>query len=236
MYTTNGSSFTKIDTSAPNFKLVDNRVQTIWIDNNCTRRLIGTKGGFSACPTGIPCQNFTTANGLPENDVVSIAQACNGDIWVGMRDSGVAIYSGTTIKGRLTTANGLTSNRIGSISFAGGNCTGYVATVDGNIAVTDTSFHVTNILDGINDPAASSSEVHIYPQPSGTELTFLFGSEIANADIYLTDISGRQVKTIAVRNATMTTVDISSMPEGLYFYRLISGSQQLKVGKVEVMR
>lgn len=237
VYTTDGSSFTKIDTSAPNFKLVDNRVQAIWIDNNCNRRLIGTKAGFSECPTGIPCQNFTIANGLPENDVTSIAMACNGNIWVGMRDSGIVIFNGTnTIIGRLTTANGLTSNQVRSIALTGGNCNGYVGTVDGNIAVTDTTNHVTNVLNGVTDISANAPDVHVYPQPSGTQLSFRMGKEYTDAEIYITDVSGRQMKHIPVRNASLITTDVSALPEGLYFYRLTNDGQQLKTGKVEVMR
>lgn len=236
IYTTDGSTFSKVDTTIPNFQLVNNHVQAICIDNNCARRLIGTRGGFSECPTGIPCQNFTTANGMPQNDVTAVAMACNGDIWVGTRDSGIVVFSNATIKGRITTANGLTSDKITSISFTGGICTGYVGTTDGNVVVTDTADHVVNILNGVNDVSTSSFDVHVYPQPSGSQLTFRFAKELTNAEIYLTDISGRQLQDVPVRNASILTMDVSSLPSGLYFYRLISDSQQLRTGKVQVMR
>ena len=238
-YTINaGTTFTKIDTSGPDFKLVDNRVNAICIDNNCTRLMIGTMGGLSICPVGIPCQNITTANGLPENNVTSISEDCHGYIWVGTPDSGIVIFNspGTTIVGRITTANGLTNNQITSISFAGGDCTGYVSMGDGNLGVVDTSYQVTQIINGVNNISQSNFDVKVYPQPSGSQITFLFGSELTDGNIYLTDISGRSIRNISISNTSIISTDVSSLSEGLYFYTISADGQQLKTGKVEVVR
>jgi hypothetical protein len=238
-YTPNsGTSFTKIDTSGADFKLVDNRVNTICIDNNCTRIMIGTQGGLSICPIGMNCQSITTANGLPENNVTSISEDCHGYIWVGTPDSGIVIFNspGTAIVGRITTSNGLTNDRITSISFAGGDCVGYVSMGDGNLAVVDTNYQVTQIINGVNDVNQSNFDVKVYPQPSASQVTFLFGTQLSDGDIYLTDISGRSVRNIPISNTSIVNTNVSTLSEGLYFYTVLSGGQQLKTGKLEVAR
>jgi len=231
-----GTSFTKIDTSGADFKLVDNRVNTICIDNNCTRMMIGTMGGLSICPVGTPCQSITTANGLPENNVTSISEDCHGYIWVGTPDSGIVVFNspGTAIVGRITVANGLTNNQITSISFAGGDCVGYVSMGDGNLAVVDTSYQVTQTINGVNNISRSDFNVRVYPQPSSSQITFLFGSEMTDGNIYITDISGRSVRNISINNTSVINADVSALTQGLYFYTINSGGQQLKTGKLLV--
>jgi ligand-binding sensor domain-containing protein len=238
-YTSNaGTTFTKIDTTGADFKLVDNRVNTICIDNNCTRMMIGTLGGLSICPIGVNCQNITTANGLPENNVTSISEDCHGYIWVGTADSGVVVFNspGTTIVGRITVANGLTNNQITSVSFAGGDCVGYVSMGDGNLAVVDTNEQVTQIINGVNTVSPSNFDVKVYPQPSSNQLTFLFGKELPDGNIDLMDISGRSVRNISINNTSVINTDVSALSEGLYFYTILSEGQLLKTGKLEVVR
>ena len=234
-YTKDYSTFIKIDTTVPNSKLVDNRVTTIYRDNGCNRYLIGTRGGLSFCPEGVPCQNFTTANGLPQNFVTSIAVDCHGDIWVGMKDSGVVVYH-TPGFTRITTANGLSDNQITSISFPQGECKARIASADGNISVLDSNKNVVQILNAIADVTTDQLMVSIYPQPASGKVNFVLGKELANGEITLTDLSGRAVQNLSIRNATSISADVSSLPDGLYFYRISSDGQQLKTGKVQVMR
>jgi ligand-binding sensor domain-containing protein len=231
-----GTTFTKIDTTGADFKLVDNRVNAICIDNNCTRMMIGTMGGLSICPVGIPCQSITIANGLPENNVTSVSEDCHGYIWIGTPDSGIVVLNGqgSAIVGRITVANGLTNNQITSISFAGGDCVGYVSMGDGNLAVVDTNYQVTQTINGLNAVNQSGFDVKVYPQPSSGQITFLFGSELTDGNIYLTDISGRPVRNISINNTSIVNTDVSTLSEGLYFYIISSGSLQLKTGKLLV--
>ncbi|MCW3127510.1 MAG: serine/threonine protein kinase [Bacteroidetes bacterium] len=234
-YTKDYVNFVTIDTSGPNFRLVDNRVNTIYKENQCNRYLVGTKGGFSMCPEGVPCQNFTTANGLPQNDVTTIGVGCNGVIWIGMRDSGVAVFNNPTFT-RITGADGLSDMHVTSISFTGGNCTAHVATGDGNIAVVDSGRHVVQVLNGVADVSANVQTVSVYPQPASNEVNFVFGQQVESGGLMLTDLSGRMVQDLSVKGATNIIANVSSLPQGLYFYRLTSDGQMVKTGKVQVMR
>ena len=233
-----------IDTSQPHGKLVDNRITALLVDNSCQGIHIGTKGGYSFCRDSanhiLPCINFTTANGMPQNTITSIAQSCNGQIWVGTKDSGIVIFSShppLTIVGRITTANGLSDNRIKSVAFASDTAChrAWVSMQDSQIAVVDTNGHVVKFVNGIQDPSATTIDVLVYPQPSVDKVNFVFPRNLT-ADMYLTDMSGRILSLTAIKNTPTTMVDIASFPTGLYFYRIYTGSQLLKAGKLQVIR
>jgi hypothetical protein len=236
---TAGGTFVKIDTSLPGYKLVDNRVTTILRDNNCNVFLIGTMGGFSICPRGQQCRNFTTANGLPQNEVTSLGQDCNGNVYIGTRDSGVVIFSNPNTFTRLTTSNGLTDNHVTAISFSGGqgsDCSGYIGTRDGNLAQVDSNKVVVRVLNGVADVSIDVYTVNVYPQPSGTQVTFALGRELNSGELSLTDLSGRTVQTLSITNRSTITADVSMLPQGLYFYRLADSGRTVKTGKVQIVR
>ncbi|HLP50748.1 MAG TPA: T9SS type A sorting domain-containing protein [Chitinophagales bacterium] len=234
-YTTNGVNYTYIDTTPANQKLVDNRVNAIAVDNNCVAKFIGTKGGFSVCPVANPCQNFTTANGLPQNDITSIATGC-GKIWLATRDSGVVVFTPPSTFTRVTMANGLPDNNITAIAVNPANCMAYIGTADGNITLVDTARNVLNVLSGIEKVNRHSFVVSVYPQPAAGQLNFIFENEIAIGELHITDISGRMVTVAQLRNAARATADVSALPSGLYFYQLYSSNQLIKTGKAEVIK
>ncbi|MDB5284485.1 MAG: hypothetical protein JWO06_3560 [Bacteroidota bacterium] len=234
-HTSDGINFSYVDTSAPHGHLVDNRVNVVVIDNQCNRKIIGTKGGLSLCPNGPPCQNFTTANGLPQNDITAVAEGCNGEIWIGTRDSGVVIYNNSTFS-RITSANGLSSDKVTSLSVTGAGCSVWIGMADGNIAALDSNKNVVGILSGIEKVKAASFGVHVFPQPANSQVNFLFETELNQAELYITDISGRQVQAVSINNRSNALVDVTNLSSGMYFYQLQSSGQMLKAGKVQVVR
>jgi ligand-binding sensor domain-containing protein len=237
LFTDNGSSYLNIDTGVAHFGLINNHVTVVNRDNICTndRWLLGTQGGFSICPDSLPCQNFTTANGLPQNYITSISQDCNGNIWIGTADSGIVVYKNSTFT-RVTTASGLTSNNIKAIAFEAGSCTGFIATADGNIAQVDTAGQISQVLTAISTVGASDISVNVYPQPSDSRANFVFGKTILNGEMYLTDINGRSVQTLSIRNTNRLSVDISALTDGLYFYHISAADMPLKTGKLQVTK
>lgn len=233
--TLNGVNFNFIDTSMAFGKLVDNRVNTLTRDNACQARLVGTKGGFSRCPTnGTSCQNFTTAQGLPQNDITAIAEDCQGRIWLGTRDSGMVVYDEEVFE-RLTTANGLPDNHISTIGIKPGSCTFWVGMKDGNIAVIDSTKTVVEVLSTIGKVNADDIKVRIYPIPASDKLNFVFDQQL-NADFHLTDINGREVYYESMHNSLFVNPDVSALSQGMYFYRLENEGKVLKAGKVSVAR
>lgn len=231
-----GTNFSIIDTAVANQKLVDNRINVLTRDNACQSRLVGTKGGFSKCPTNntIPCQNFTTAQGLPQNDITAIAEDCQGRIWLGTRDSGMVVYDEEVFT-RLTTADGLPDNRITTVGMSPQDCKFYIGTKDGNISVVDSTKSVIDVLSTIGKVNADDINVRIYPVPAKDKLNFVFDQQL-NANFHLTDINGREVFYEEMRNSLFVNPDVSTLPKGMYFYRLEGEGKTLKAGKVSVVR
>lgn len=233
-FTGNGIAYSKIDTSAANHKLVDNRVNTIFQDNNCTIKVVGTKGGLSVCPTGFDCASFTTSNGLPQNDITSIQQDCKGRFWLGTRDSGVVIFTPPTTFSRITTADGLPDNRITAISIIQTSCEVWVGSKSGDIAVVDSNAAVQNILSGVESALQTEVGVKVYPQPANGKVNFSFANEIESGQLSVFDLNGRTVTVVSLQDTTRATVDVSTFAAGLYYYNLIGNSQILAKGKLLV--
>lgn len=226
-FTEDGVTFNTISTSLLN--LVDNRVNCIFRENNCLRRIIGTKGGLSYCPDGLNCQNFTTANGLPQNDIISLSQDCKGNIWIGTRDSGLVVHNGVQFL-RITTDNGLTSNYIKSIAFTS-DCEALVGMGDGNIAVVDTSRNVLNILSTVGD-LVNHFSVRVYPQPAHQQVYLQFSESLSDAYLTLTSPAGQVVKQIATANTKTVTLSVEDLPNGMYFYTVKNNEAVIKTGKL----
>lgn len=92
-YTSDGVTYSVLDTSAAGKRLVNNNVTAVYMKNDCSARLVGTVAGYSSCPPGLNCTNFTVNNGLPQNHITAIGEDCNGKIWLGTHDSGIIIYN-----------------------------------------------------------------------------------------------------------------------------------------------
>jgi len=234
-FTVDGVNFTYIDTSVPNQRLVDNRVNAIAIDNQCIAKFIGTKGGFSMCPTGSPCQNFTTANGLPQNDITSVSNAC-GKVWLGTRDSGVVMFTPPATFERITTANGLPDNHITAVSSSPLTCQTYIATANGNITLVDTAGNIVKQFTGIGKVNREELALRVFPQPAANSINFVLEKEMGNTTLQLTDIAGRVVATTNISATRQATVDVAHLQPGIYFYQLLQNAQVVKTGKVDIVR
>jgi ligand-binding sensor domain-containing protein len=236
-YTSNGVAFTFIDTSAPNKKLVDNRVNALATDNSCSTVFVATKGGFSVCPlTGPSCQNFTTANStLPQNDITDLVIGCSGQVWLTTRDSGVVVFE-NQIFTRVTTANGLTDNRTSAIGCNIADCSAYVGTPTGDIAIIDSAKTVQLVLSTVKNISRGGISVSVFPQPAKDKIHFVGKEEWNNAVLTLTDLSGRTVAQVTGNTTNCITLDVSALSAGMYLYRISTHGVTLKSGRVEVMK
>jgi ligand-binding sensor domain-containing protein len=231
--TQDGVNYITLDTTIANRKLVDNRVNTCFNDRNCQAVLVGTKGGFSRCPAGLPCQNFTTANGLIENDITAIMEDCTGRIWLGTRDSGMMIFDAGTFT-RLTTANGLPDNHIMSVGLITNDCTVWVGSKDGNITVVDSAKQVVNILTAIRK-YDNETAVRVFPQPATNHVQFTFDRQVS-AEFRMVDIKGQSVFVQQLNNASFINADVSGFATGMYFYSVTDPYKGVtKTGKVSVI-
>ena len=79
----------------------------------------------------------------------------------------------------------------------------------------------------------SSVKTAIYPNPFTTSLSFVNndGSQINNSEIIICNVLGATVLTIPVTKK-VTTVDTANFPEGVYFYKVISGKETIQAGRL----
>jgi ligand-binding sensor domain-containing protein len=234
-YTSNGTSFLYIDTSVQNKMLIDNRVVDIAVDISCERIFVGTKAGFSACPTnfGPPCLNYTPANGLPQDSITTVEVACNGNVWIGTRDSGIVIYNPQTQQfSRFTKADGLVDNRVSVLSNSGG-CTIYAGSPNGDITLIDSNMNVVKVMNGIRSIKYNEYALSVFPNPTKSNLNFVLESDLKDAEIIIADIKGRKMIQQNF-SGNRTNIDVSFLSEGLYFYQLYSKNKLLKNGRISI--
>jgi ligand-binding sensor domain-containing protein len=234
VYTTNGTNFTTIDTFISNKKLVDNRVTSIAVEPNCNAKFIGTMGGFSMCPEGNNCRNFTVDSGLPQNAITSVAFAC-GKVWIGTLSQGIAVLNlpGNTFS-YIDADSGLPDDSITSISANDQNCTVYVGSKSGDVVILDSTVHVVNILSGIEKARNESFATRVFPNPASSQVNFVFEYPIVSGQLVITDVNGRTLQSIDLQYKSNATVDVSQLQPGLYFYQVYSGNTLVKTGKVTV--
>jgi len=100
--------------------------------------------------------------------------------------------------------------------------------------VTITFNNVGNVYDlcptGIQN-LQDITEFTLYPNPATTRITLQYNNT-ANAALQILDITGRRVKQMALSKvSTTTTIDVSDLPAGMYFYSLRTALNKSKTGK-----
>jgi ligand-binding sensor domain-containing protein len=220
---------------APN--LVSDSVTAVAIATNCAAYLVGTRGGFSFCPVGHTCQNYTTANStLPENYITSVSQECNGSVWIGMKDSGIVVYNPPTQSfTRVSLPDSL--SQITALATSTDSCTGinYIGTANGYVAIVDSSLAVVQVSDGVQAIGQGALSVQVYPQPAAGKVNFVFNNEL-NEQFSYSDMTGRILGSYDLKNINKFTLDISGLADGLYIYMLSDSGQMQKTGKFEVLK
>jgi hypothetical protein len=152
---------------------------------------------------------------------------------------GVTLYvnGSNAVTGTVTqnTASG-TQFFVGRRSDAGGNkFSGYISDMRTYNKVLSATAVSTMYTCGPNDYNISVSgganvielnaSVNVYPTPASTELNFLASEAISGVEIYGMD--GK-----LALSATTTTVDITSLPNGIYHYSVMTVSGKVLKGKV----
>lgn len=75
---------------------------------------------------------------------------------------------------------------------------------------------------GINEPVAANSEFVVYPNPAKDQLSIINYSSIENAEIIISDASGRKVSGQSIHNQAVE-INISSLKSGAYFIEITGG-------------
>lgn len=220
--------------------IISDSVTAVYIPANCNARLIGTRNGFSFCPTGHPCQNFTAAtthDSLPQDYITTITQDCHGNVWIGMHDSGAVVFSPPSQTfTRVNLPDSL--KQVTAIAVNADTCTGisFLGTANGNIAVADSSLSVVQVFAGVQTLQEYPFAINLFPQPALNQVNFVLANEVKNGQICITDINGRDFGCYNLKNTHNFTLDVSNFSDGLYIYKLLADNSTVKTGKLEVLR
>jgi len=235
---TTGYNYTTINTLSG---LIDNHINCILIKADTTKHYLGTPSGLSVYSSATRTfTNFTTntpiAQSLPENYVTAVDIDCDGNVWVGTRDSGIGIYNGTSFA-YLNKGDGWPSNRITAIDCNSTTCQIWIGTADTGIIVLDSTRNVIeSFLSGINNISSDEMDVKIFPQPATDALHFLVDKPYGQTEIILSDLTGKIVITKTVNNESDFMLDVSRLSQGLYIYSIKANNVLLKNGRISVIR
>jgi len=79
----------------------------------------------------------------------------------------------------------------------------------------------------------SNPEIYLYPNPTTGTFTLTYNSQLSlkNSQLIITDVLGRAVYSQPINNSTQSTINISQLSNGVYFYQLSNGKETWR-GKV----
>jgi|GEM_PF-3308606 len=226
-YTLDGISYTH--TTVASGGLVDDHVNCIYTAAGGGTYYIGTVSGLSVCSSG--CTNYTTTNGLPDNDITALAMDCENRLWIGTRTRGLSIYNGSAFQ-TIDTSNGLPTNQITSIS-CDTTCHCWIGTNDKGIIIIDSSLtqqNTVNLPSGITNTTSDAS-IQVYPQPASTQVTFSLPSAAGQLQLSITDMSGRALWSQKVA-APQQLIHVEDIESGLYLYSISKAGSPIYKGKL----
>ncbi|MFL5754163.1 MAG: S8 family serine peptidase [Bacteroidia bacterium] len=102
-------------------------------------------------------------------------------------------------------------------------------------------FHYNGQTTGIKGNSAAAAGVSVFPNPGNSNLNFIFNNAKAgNMQITLINSLGQTVQTISKADFGSgfqhVNTDVSNLPEGTYFYRIINNNDKMVVGKIIISK
>ncbi|UOK42815.1 MULTISPECIES: T9SS type A sorting domain-containing protein [Flavobacterium] len=116
----------------------------------------------------------------------------------------------------------------GNAPIPGATGQSFTPAVSGNYAVvltvgsTQVTSHCSRLL-GVNDEEMAS--VMLYPNPTTGNFTISWAGELESAEIVVTDIMGKTIKTMQCQGQQEARLSLDGAANGIYFVRLQSGQK-----------
>lgn len=105
----------------------------------------------------------------------------------------------------------------------------YQIKMDNSPDIRDSDTIVFNVQNpyGVKTYVHSQQEINIFPNPTSTSITIVTPTK---GSLSVLNMSGQQLLQQAI-SEPITTIDISSLPSGVYFVR-VTGERTVQMGKV----
>jgi len=178
-----------------------------------------------------------TVNTAP--DITTEPANQTADVGSSVSFSVVATGTGLTYQWRKGTVNiagatsaTLTINPVATSDAA----TNYNVVVTGTCAPTETSVNASLTVNtgiGSVDAGKANGAVTIYPNPFSTSTTIMINDASQNikCELRIYNILGKEVSNTTITKQ-LTTLQTSSLPSGIYFYKLIGNNNIIQSGKL----
>ncbi len=180
-----------------------------------------TLTGTNSCGTST-ASTIVNVGTIPTLSAVTSATIiCKGNAAV-LTVSGTATsYAWST--GAITTSISVTPTITTTYSVTGNSVCG---------AVTATVVQNVSPCTGI-ESITTSDDIGIYPNPATDHVTISISSYLAsnNTHVEITDALGRLIMKENL-NTDMTTIRLNKLEDGVYFFKVITNNQVVKIGKV----
>jgi hypothetical protein len=115
---------------------------------------------------------------------------------------------------------------LSAIAFTGAD-TGYLVGGCGTILKT---YNGGGYPMGVPDIITNQSPINLYPNPASTEITVEIPDSSAPGSLIIYNLQGQELLSFRI-SGTITKVDISKLPSGVYFARL-TGEKTVEVRKI----
>lgn len=118
-------------------------------------------------------------------------------------------------------------------------CHGYYCCLvtDANGCQADTCFHISTYLGVDNITASGNGGITVYPNPNTGEFTIESNGITGQAQVEIYNVLGEKISSgvIDANKGGRTTINISTQPNGIYLYRVISNENGNLVGEGKIV-
>lgn len=80
---------------------------------------------------------------------------------------------------------------------------------------------------GVSENEQESMNVTVFPNPSSGVLTVEWSETLANATFEITDVTGKRIKTGALKGAKRLEITTENIAKGLYFFSVKANGQHI---------
>jgi sugar lactone lactonase YvrE len=109
---------------------------------------------------------------------------------------------------------------------------GIAIDLSGNIYIADWGNNrvrkITYQTVGIQNFDGIKNKISIYPNPASSTLTIHQSTPSSNQQLLITDVLGREVYHQPINNSTQSTIDISTLSNGVYLYQLKNDKETMQ--------
>jgi len=219
--------------NSANSGLPSNSVGSIAIDGTGTKWMCTYVGLIKFDGTSWTTYN-TSNSGLPSNYITTLAIDGNGVKWIGSEiiplygarlPMGLTKFDDTNWTTYNTSNSGLPGDWVNSVAIDG-NGTKWIGT-DGGLA----AYNEEGIPVWVHENVKKEHLVNVYPNPSSTQITIeLPTTPRMNTSLTIYNLNGQKLITQAITEP-QTVVDISRLPSGIYFVKVMD-TEKVMMGKV----